>query len=237
MFVALPIVIWSVTTQKFLFDKHAASGEPVFTPYPTPTIDPSATDDIYFISNTNQSLSFTTTDQNPNISIDPNNLVNGKTYVLNINYSLQNDLKSQTASTSGIPVIILVDNVFKSAKEIPYSLIANHRDGASDTQSLSFTAQGNSTKIEVIFDPNDIFHETNETNNNVQFVFDRNHASPSPSPIAGDVNGDGLVNIVDVGIIIDNYRTSPPGDVRADLNHDNIINIVDIGIVTDNYQF
>jgi hypothetical protein len=61
--------------------------------------------------------------------------------------------------------------------------------------------------------------------------------TPSPAPIPGDVNGDGVVNIIDIGIIIDNYRTSPPGDVRADLNHDGVVNIVDIGIIIDHYQF
>lgn len=60
---------------------------------------------------------------------------------------------------------------------------------------------------------------------------------PSPSPIAGDVNADGHVNIVDIGIIIDNYRASPLLDPRADLSGDGVVNIVDIGIVVDNYQF
>jgi hypothetical protein len=61
-------------------------------------------------------------------------------------------------------------------------------------------------------------------------------STPQASPMPGDVNGDGHVNIVDIGIIIDNYRTSPPNDPRADLNHDGIVNIVDIGIVIDHYQ-
>ncbi len=57
----------------------------------------------------------------------------------------------------------------------------------------------------------------------------------SPNPKIGDVNGDGLVNIVDIGIIIDNYGSSPPTDPRADLNGDNLVNIIDIGIVIDHY--
>lgn len=61
--------------------------------------------------------------------------------------------------------------------------------------------------------------------------------SPSPTPVPGDVNGDGHVNIVDIGILIDNYRIFPPTDPRADLNHDGIVNIVDIGIIVDNYEF
>lgn len=64
-------------------------------------------------------------------------------------------------------------------------------------------------------------------------------ASPSPTaspePKLGDINNDGLVNIVDIGIIIDNYRIVPPPNPRADLNSDGISNIVDIGIVIDNY--
>jgi len=66
-------------------------------------------------------------------------------------------------------------------------------------------------------------------------------ATPTPSPTgspsgkSGDVNGDNVVNIVDIGIIIDNYGFTPPIDNRADLNKDNIVNIIDIGIVIDNY--
>jgi hypothetical protein len=61
-------------------------------------------------------------------------------------------------------------------------------------------------------------------------------ATPSPAPqIAGDVNGDGFVTIVDIGIIIDNYDLQPLPDPRADLDGDGIANIVDIGIVVDNY--
>ena len=63
--------------------------------------------------------------------------------------------------------------------------------------------------------------------------------SPTPTPSGGnkpgDVNNDGVVNIIDIGIIIDNYGSSPPTDNKADLNKDNIVNIIDIGIVIDNY--
>ncbi len=61
-------------------------------------------------------------------------------------------------------------------------------------------------------------------------------ASPSPIPKPGDVNGDRYVNIIDIGIIIDNYRILPIRDLRTDLNHDGVVNIVDIGIVINNYE-
>jgi hypothetical protein len=59
--------------------------------------------------------------------------------------------------------------------------------------------------------------------------------TPTPSCGAGDVSCDGKVNIVDVGIIIDNYGSSNPANPRADQNADGVVNIVDLGIVIDNY--
>ena len=60
----------------------------------------------------------------------------------------------------------------------------------------------------------------------------------TPTPVIGDVNGDGLVNIVDIGLIVDNYKkTGSPGFIPEDLNNDGVVNIVDLGIVIDHYQF
>ena len=60
-------------------------------------------------------------------------------------------------------------------------------------------------------------------------------ATATASPIIpGDINGDGQVNIVDLGIIIDHYGEEGQ-NVSGDLNGDGIVNIVDIGIVIDNY--
>jgi acid phosphatase type 7 len=53
--------------------------------------------------------------------------------------------------------------------------------------------------------------------------------------ITGDVNGDGTVNILDIGIILDNYAKIPITNAAADLNHDGAVNVLDIGIVIDNY--
>jgi hypothetical protein len=51
----------------------------------------------------------------------------------------------------------------------------------------------------------------------------------------GDVNNDGTVNIIDIGIVIDAYAKPVTSTTRADLNRDGIVNIIDIGIVIDNY--
>lgn len=51
----------------------------------------------------------------------------------------------------------------------------------------------------------------------------------------GDVNRDNCVNIIDIGIIIDNYRIQPIPDPRADVNNSGVVDIVDIGVVIDHY--
>lgn len=63
--------------------------------------------------------------------------------------------------------------------------------------------------------------------------------TPTPSPtnnrIAGDVDNNGIINIVDVGILIDNFGDNPLLDTRPDLNNDGRVNIIDLGIIIDNY--
>ena len=67
--------------------------------------------------------------------------------------------------------------------------------------------------------------------------------SPSPTPLANscannpwDVDKNGKVNIVDIGLIIDNYGLSPSIDPRTNVNCDDAVNVVDIQIVIDHYN-
>lgn len=61
-------------------------------------------------------------------------------------------------------------------------------------------------------------------------------ASPiKAQTLPGDVNSDGKVDIVDIGLIIDHYGDPASTYPRADINSDGQINIVDIGLTIDNY--
>ena len=51
----------------------------------------------------------------------------------------------------------------------------------------------------------------------------------------GDVNGDGKVDIIDIGVVIDNYAKTPIANRSADVNSDGVVDIIDIGIIIDNY--
>lgn len=66
-------------------------------------------------------------------------------------------------------------------------------------------------------------------------------SSPSPTGTAGtysawDVNMDNIINVVDIGLVSDNYGSLNPTTSRADVNLDGTINVIDIGIVVDHYQ-
>jgi hypothetical protein len=58
---------------------------------------------------------------------------------------------------------------------------------------------------------------------------------PTVQAKVGDLNGDGIVNIVDIGIAVNAYGSVPVSDPKADINKDGKVNIVDIGIIIDNY--
>lgn len=63
---------------------------------------------------------------------------------------------------------------------------------------------------------------------------------PSPSGNTNilqtvDVNSDRVINVIDIGVIVDNYGVNPIANTRADVNRDSAVNIIDIGMVIDYY--
>lgn len=57
----------------------------------------------------------------------------------------------------------------------------------------------------------------------------------STIPCAGDVNGDGIVNILDASVIAGNYLQTVPPNTGGDLNGDGVVNLSDLVIVGANY--
>jgi hypothetical protein len=56
-----------------------------------------------------------------------------------------------------------------------------------------------------------------------------------PTGLPGDINSDGHVDIIDIGILIDNYGKVPIVNPKADVNSDGSVDIIDLGILVDNY--
>tara|TARA_B100000029_G_scaffold418846_1_gene424115 strand:+ start:148 stop:804 length:657 start_codon:yes stop_codon:yes gene_type:complete len=46
--------------------------------------------------------------------------------------------------------------------------------------------------------------------------------------LTGDLNGDDLINVIDVVIVVNIALGADPGDVNADINNDGIVNVLDI---------
>lgn len=50
--------------------------------------------------------------------------------------------------------------------------------------------------------------------------------------IAGDINGDGTVNVLDLSILLSHFNTT---NASSDLNHDGIVNVLDLSILLTNF--
>lgn len=59
----------------------------------------------------------------------------------------------------------------------------------------------------------------------------------NPDLKVGDVNSDDKVNLIDIGLIIDNYDSTNPTNPRSDVNNSGKVDIIDIGIIIDNYEW
>lgn len=60
-------------------------------------------------------------------------------------------------------------------------------------------------------------------------------ATSETTPLLGNFDGDGDVDIIDLGILIDNYAKNPLPNPDTDLDGDGDVDIVDLGILIDNY--
>ncbi|MBI2934178.1 MAG: hypothetical protein HYY29_01275 [Chloroflexi bacterium] len=59
---------------------------------------------------------------------------------------------------------------------------------------------------------------------------------PQPVPaIPGDLDGNGLVNVADLGLVVSNFNSAPPGNLPADINKDGMVDIYDLVSVGINF--
>ena len=56
---------------------------------------------------------------------------------------------------------------------------------------------------------------------------------PEPN---GDVNQDGIVNVLDMIVVAQNFGQEPPSDSRADVNQDGVVNLLDLVFVAEHFS-
>lgn len=73
-------------------------------------------------------------------------------------------------------------------------------------------------------------HKADGPTLNIRFI---KGDAPGPNPVAGDVNGDGEVNISDINTLIDIILSASTDNEAADVNNDGEINISDVNALID----
>jgi hypothetical protein len=66
----------------------------------------------------------------------------------------------------------------------------------------------------------------------IEIFVNNDEATPPPSTLSGDVNGDGRVNIFDLALIASHYGTAEP---TADLNGDGRVDVLDLVAVSEQF--
>lgn len=147
------------------------TAEATQNPEPTETpIEDVIEDDVFFIKDS-ATIQFTTVGQSPNVSISPNDVNVGTTYIAQININLQNTYKTSEMDEITVPIQLVVNNIAIGENTAYIPLISSHTDGAPYTITGVFTATSQKTKIQLSFDPENIYQETNENNNTIAFEY------------------------------------------------------------------
>jgi hypothetical protein len=59
---------------------------------------------------------------------------------------------------------------------------------------------------------------------------------PDVTLLAGDINGDSTIDILDLVAVASNFGSTTPSPPEADLNQDGVVDIIDIVLVGKNFQ-
>jgi hypothetical protein len=151
---------------------------------------------------------------------------------------VKNDKGTQTSSN--VNTYTLGSSSSLSSPQIDSTVVADSSLKTSSTKqvyTINGTSQQSSEPIQ-LYTLNDTSSQDSSTKSTT-VINDSSTINSSPTPIevaaaiAGDINADGIVDIVDIVIVALEFGHPPPPivDLRADVNKDGLVNIVDIVIV------
>ncbi len=146
---------------------------------PIPTA--ATVDDLFFAPETEANSIFWFKNAGNGAFVPSNQLVIGKTYSVEINPQVQNNVKTTATDNRNVVVGLRVNGSVVDTATILYSAVSNQTNGASFQLLANFVAKAQNT-LEVLIDPYGSIKEANETNN----TFVRTYAgivSPTTTPI------------------------------------------------------
>ncbi len=131
-----------------------------------------------------------------------------------------------------------------TSQELEFNATGPPSTTGSTRVTIAKTLVANATKLKVYLDGKPLAYSTFSTDDSWVVSFTYAHSTHhimltlNPSRLRGDVNNDGLVNMLDLSIVAAAFG-SRPGDPKwnsaADLDNNGTVNIIDINIVAREY--
>jgi len=182
--------------------------------------------------------------QDPNYNLIPFDTIDGVIEVSGQGF--QRNVFNVTQNSTTYPVIVLSNSSITSFN-YNYTLKTMRFDasGSAGTTGLTFVTVSKQLLdgiIAVLVNDTAISNAlvANQTHNFISFAY--THSTQHIKillTIQGDVNGDRMVDMLDISIIIDAFMTSP-NDAKwnplADINKDNVVDMLDISFETDSFM-
>jgi len=161
---------------------------------------------------------------------------------LKIKYDANQLLALSITPGNFLPVVFIPGQITSGQAKIVLGCNpTDPKNGNGILATIKFKVLGQGTNTSIYFDSTTAVAALGQTTNvlGTPPTFDINiepESTPTDGVKIGDVNGDGFVNILDIGVVVNNYGTTGTlGFIPADINNDGAVNILDIGIIINNY--
>lgn len=183
----------AVTPTPVVTPTPAVTPTPVVTPTPAasanPTPSPAIPSGDDFMLTQNKTVLKFYTDDSAQTEVALADLKPNQTYRIRVQYQVQNAKKSSSTVQTPVETAFVLNGQGGSyvTDTIPYSSIANHSDGGSDTIQTKFVTQSDNT-LRITVDSNRAYAETNEANNVIEFKFDADNGVGGPTGLQRTCN-------------------------------------------------
>jgi hypothetical protein len=182
--------------------------------------------------------------QDPNYNLIPFDTADGIVQVGGQGF--QTNIFNVTHNSTTYPVVVFSNSSITSfSYDDTLKTMRFDASGSAGTTGLTFVTESKQLLdgiLAVLVNNTAISYALagNQTHNILSFAYTHSteHIKILPT-ILGDVNGDRMVDMLDISIVIDAFMTSP-NDTKwnplADINKDNVVDMLDVSFEADNFM-